>query len=94
MPAQLRSTAPVCREWTTDATAVHLAALHGSGPRRLTIAVQGSGVEVRCAPELGVDKSYQLYGHTARVSAVGVVPPAGALRRIGLATASHDQTVR
>lgn len=31
--AQLLSTDPACREWTTDATPVHLTAIHGSGPR-------------------------------------------------------------
>lgn len=30
---QLTSTDPHCREWATDASAVHLAAIHGSGDR-------------------------------------------------------------
>ena len=64
---QLRSTGPACREWTTDAAAVTLAAIHGSGTRRLTLAAQGATVELRCAPPAGA-KSFQLYGHNARVS--------------------------
>ncbi|PSC67584.1 transcription factor TFIID complex subunit Taf5-like isoform B [Micractinium conductrix] len=92
---QLRSSGPVCREWTTDASAVHLAAIHGSGKQRLTLAAQGSTVELRCAAPAA--KSFQLYGHTARLSCAKVLRPGGsgaAVQRLGVVTASHDQTVR
>lgn len=69
--------------------------------QRLTVTAQGSGVELRPAPELSASpsKSWQLYGHSARVSAAAVLAPAGAaasaaVRRVGVATASHDQTLR
>lgn len=94
---QLRSTEPVCREWTTDATAVHMASIYGAGPERLTVTAQGSGVELQCSPELGVPKSIQLYGHTGRVAAVRVLPPAANATSalcLRIITASHDQTVR
>ena len=138
---QLRSIAPAERQWATDSAAVHLAAIHGSGPQvrqphvlatggwrraetlqesparrtstsprppsalcahpqRLTVTAQGSGVELRPAPELSTTKSWQLYGHSARVSAVAVLAPgagscaASAVRRLGVATASLDQTLR
>ncbi|PSC67197.1 WD-40 repeat-containing [Micractinium conductrix] len=92
---QLRSSGPVCREWTTDASAVHLAAIHGSGKQRLTLAAQGSTVELRCVAPAA--KSFQLYGHTARLSCAKVLRPGGsgaAVQRLGVVTASHDQTIR
>ncbi|KAL4440156.1 hypothetical protein ABPG75_003157 [Micractinium tetrahymenae] len=92
---QLSSTDPACREWTTDATPVHLTAIHGSGPQRLTLAAQGSTVELRCAAP--ATKSFQLYGHTARVSCAAVLRAGSggsALHRLGAVTGSHDQTVR
>ncbi|KAI3431601.1 hypothetical protein D9Q98_004651 [Chlorella vulgaris] len=94
---QLRSSAPACRQWTTDSTPVHMASIHGSGTHRLTLAAQGSTVELRSAPSAGRQaggRSIQCYGHTARVSAAAVIELAGAVRRVGIATASHDQTIR
>lgn len=96
-PLQLRSTGPASREWTTDTTPVHLVSLHGSGARRLTLAAQGGTLEMRCTPSpgrLAPDRSIQCYGHSARVSAAAVLDLGGAVRRAGIVTASHDQTIR
>ncbi|EFN52794.1 hypothetical protein CHLNCDRAFT_138440 [Chlorella variabilis] len=93
----LRSTGPASREWTTDTTPVHLVSLHGSGARRLTLAAQGGTLEMRCTPSpgrLAPDRSIQCYGHSARVSAAAVLDLGGAVRRAGIVTASHDQTIR
>lgn len=63
--------------------------------QRLTLAAQGSTVELRCAAPAA--KSFQLYGHTARVSCAAMLRAGSggaALQRLGVVTGSHDQTVR
>ena len=74
---------------------MQLASIHGSGNQRLTLSAAGNIVDLRCAPAL--DTSFELVGHGARVSGAAVLAPVGGgggSMRIGVVTASHDQTVR
>lgn len=97
-PLQLL-TVPAVRSWSVDSSAVALAQIHGGsegegGLPRLVLTAQQNILEVMCGAKAGSGGgvSYQLYGHSGRVSCAELLELPGG--RVGVVSGSADQTLR